>query len=148
MRRLRILTTTTASKYTGVSHTQKMSAAAAPAVGPEGNTIFGKIIRGEIPSAKVYEDEHVLVFNDVNPQAPVHVLIIPKRQIKGVSHAEESDEAILGKLMVTARKVAEKLNVHESGYRLVVNDGKHGCQTVDHIHVHLMAGRQLTWPPG
>eukprot|EP01064_Diplonema_japonicum_P038780 TRINITY_DN950_c6_g1_i1.p1 TRINITY_DN950_c6_g1~~TRINITY_DN950_c6_g1_i1.p1 ORF type:complete len:161 (+),score=21.68 TRINITY_DN950_c6_g1_i1:55-483(+) len=117
-------------------------------VGPEGDTVFGKIIRNEIPASKVYEDDEVLAFNDVSPQAPVHILIIPKRRIQGVSHAADTDAELLGKLLVTARKVAEKLEVHESGYRLVVNDGKHGCQTVDHIHVHLLAGRQLTWPPG
>ena len=115
----------------------------------EGNdTIFGSILRGEIPCDKVYEDDEVLAFNDVAPAAPIHVLVIPKRRINGISKAAETDAETLGKLLLAAKKVAEKMKIDEEGYRLVINDGKQGGQTVHHIHVHVMGGRKMTWPPG
>ena len=112
-----------------------------------GDTIFAKIIRKEIPAKIIFEDENVLAFHDVNPQAPVHFLVLPKKPIAALSTAEVEDEAILGKLLLAVKKVAEDLKLDE-GYRVVINNGKHGCQSVYHLHVHVLGGRQLSWPPG
>ena len=112
-----------------------------------GDTIFGKIIRKEIPADIVYEDDICLAFNDINPQAPTHILIIPKKAIPRISLANNDDKEILGHLMLCANKIAKDINL-DDGYRLVINDGKNGGQTVYHLHVHLIGGRQLTWPPG
>jgi histidine triad (HIT) family protein len=112
------------------------------------DTIFGKIVRGEIPCDKVYEDELVLAFRDIHPQAPTHILIIPKKAIVSMAEVEEGDEAVLGRMMVVASRIARERGVDEDGYRLVVNTGGHGGQTVFHLHMHLLAGRQLGWPPG
>lgn len=112
----------------------------------ENDTIFGKIIRGEIPSDKVYEDDDVLAFRDVNPAAPTHILVIPKKHIVNLFDAEEDDEALLGKLMLTARKVAEEEGLDD--FRLVVNNGAGAGQSVFHIHLHVIGGRSLSWPPG
>lgn len=112
----------------------------------ENDTIFGKIIRGEIPSDKVYEDDDVLAFRDVNPAAPTHILVIPKKHIVNLFDAEEADEALLGKLMLTARKVAEEEGLDD--FRLVVNNGAGAGQSVFHIHLHVIGGRSLSWPPG
>ena len=111
-------------------------------------TIFQKIIDREIPADIVLEDDRALAFRDINPQAPVHVLVIPKKPIVGVSSAEDSDEAVLGHLLVVAKKVAILEGIDQSGYRLVINNGTHGGQTVFHLHVHVLGGRQLSWPPG
>jgi len=111
-------------------------------------TLFQKIIERQIPADIVYEDDQVLAFRDIAPQAPVHILIIPKKPIVGVSSADPEDQAVLGKLFLTARKVAEAEGLDETGYRLVVNNGRDGGQTVFHLHVHLLGGRQMTWPPG
>ncbi len=110
--------------------------------------IFCKIIDGEIPSKKIYEDEHVMAFHDVNPVAPVHALIIPKKHIGKVSELDDADEQLMGKLITTAKKVAEELELSEKGFRLVFNNGKSANQTVFHIHLHLLGGRAMTWPPG
>lgn len=127
----------------------KVKAAAEAAEGPRGgDTIFGKIIRKEIPADVVYEDDTALAFRDVNPQAPVHVLVIPKRPIAQLSRSADADEQLLGHLMVVARRVARQEGLDESGFRVVINDGKHGAQSVYHIHLHVLGGRQLTWPPG
>lgn len=109
-------------------------------------TIFEKIIQGEIPSEKVYEDEDIYAFRDINPQAPVHILIIPRKPIPGISGLKEEDSALMGKLLYAAKKVAE----HEglADYRLVINNGARAGQTVFHLHLHLLGGRLLTWPPG
>jgi len=115
---------------------------------PQGDTIFGKIVRGEIPTSFIFEDEKCVAFHDLNPQAPTHVLIVPKKPIPQLSKSEDDDEQLLGHLMIAARKVAKQLNVADSGFRLVINDGAHGCQSVYHLHVHLLAGRQMGWPPG
>lgn len=112
------------------------------------DTIFGKIVRGEIPCDKVYEDELVLAFRDIHPQAPTHILIIPKKALVSMAEVEEGDEAVLGRMMVVASRIAREQGVDEDGYRLVVNTGGHGGQTVFHLHMHLLAGRQLGWPPG
>ena len=113
-----------------------------------GDTIFGKIIRKEIPAAIVYEDEETLAFRDIAPVAPIHVLIIPKRPIASVAHATSQDEALLGRLMLTAARVAEQEGLLESGYRIVTNIGRDGGQTVFHLHLHVIGGRQMEWPPG
>jgi len=115
----------------------------------EGNEcIFCRIASGEIPSAKVYADEYVTAFRDINPVAPTHILIIPNRHIESVAHVQEEDQEILGALFLTARRIAEESGLSERGYRLVVNAGTDGGQTVPHLHVHLLGGRQMTWPPG
>ena len=111
-------------------------------------TIFSKIIRGEIPAKKVLETDQVLAFHDVNPQAPVHVLVIPKDALVNLTESTASDQALLGALLLAADEVAEKLGVRTSGYRVVINNGKDAGQTVDHLHVHVLAGRPFHWPPG
>ena len=111
-------------------------------------TIFSKIIRREIPADIVFEDDQCLAFHDIQPQAPTHILVIPKKAIAGVQYAEASDAALLGHLLVTARQIAETEGIATAGFRLVINAGDHGGQTVDHLHVHLLGGRPLQWPPG
>lgn len=111
------------------------------------STIFGKIIRREIPADIVYEDEHCLAFRDINPQAPTHVLVIPKREIDKLSSASPEDQALLGHMMLAAGKIARELGVGEA-FRLVVNNGADAGQTVFHLHLHILAGRKLRWPPG
>lgn len=113
-----------------------------------GDTIFGKIIRREIPADIVYEDDDVLAFRDLNPQAPVHVLFIPKKPIATLNDATPDDAALLGKVLLAAADYAKQEGFAEDGYRTVVNCNTHGGQTVYHLHVHLLAGRKLTWPPG
>jgi histidine triad (HIT) family protein len=111
-------------------------------------TIFSKIIRKEIPADIVYEDDDLLAFKDINPQAPYHLLIIPKKEIPTVNQLVEEDELLIGKLIIRARKLAESLGIAESGYRLVFNCNKGGGQEVYHLHLHLIGGRQMNWPPG
>ena len=111
-------------------------------------TIFSKIIRREIPADIVYEDEQALAFRDVSPQAPTHILVIPKEPLESVADAREQDAALLGHLMVVARRVACDEEILEDGFRLVVNTGKDGGQTVPHLHIHILGGRPLSWPPG
>lgn len=113
-----------------------------------GDTIFGKIIRKEIPAKIVYEDESCLAFHDVSPQAPVHVLVIPKKPIVSLEQLEDEDAPLLGHLWLTIQKVARQLELAESGYRVVVNCGRDGGQSVDHLHFHILGGRTLKWPPG
>ncbi|MDR1941993.1 MAG: histidine triad nucleotide-binding protein [Endomicrobium sp.] len=110
--------------------------------------LFCKIIKGEIPSAKVYEDEEIFAFKDINPQAPVHIVIIPKKHIESLSGAEINDAEVLGRLQLAAAKIAAQLGGLENGYRLVNNCGHDAGQTVFHIHYHLLGGRILGWPPG
>jgi len=111
------------------------------------DTIFGRIIRGEIPARIVHDDDRCLAFHDVAPQAPVHVLVIPKRPIASLADATEADADLLGHLVLVATQLARTLGL-EDGYRLVVNCGRDGGQSVDHLHVHLLGGRQMHWPPG
>ena len=111
------------------------------------DTIFGKIIRGEIPARIVHDDDRCLAFHDVAPQAPVHVLVIPKRQIPSLAAVTAEDGGLLGHLVLVATQLAASLGL-EDGYRLVVNCGPDGGQSVDHLHVHLLGGRRLGWPPG
>ena len=111
-------------------------------------TLFEKIVAREIPAKIVFEDEDVLAFHDVNPQAPVHVLIVPKRAIPRLAQASESDQALLGQLILTATKVARDLGLNESGYRVVINSGPDAGESVPHLHLHLLGKRALAWPPG
>ncbi|XP_031566207.1 histidine triad nucleotide-binding protein 1-like [Actinia tenebrosa] len=113
----------------------------------EGDTIFAKIIRKEIPSEFLHEDDQCIAIKDINAQAPTHLLIIPKKPIPQLSKADDDDEQVLGHLLIVAKKVAEKLSLG-NGYRIVINDGADGGQEVMHIHVHLLGGRKMEWPPG
>jgi histidine triad (HIT) family protein len=110
------------------------------------DTIFSKIIRREIPAQIVYEDDQALAFRDVYPQAPVHILVIPKKPIPKLSEADATDQALLGHLLLVAGKVAAQENL--SGFRLVINNGAEVGQTVFHLHLHILGGRDFTWPPG
>ncbi|XP_010251655.1 PREDICTED: 14 kDa zinc-binding protein [Nelumbo nucifera] len=123
--------------------------AALAAVPSDSPTIFDKIINKEIPSTVVYEDDKVLAFRDISPQAPTHILIIPKVKdgLTGLSTAEERHCEILGKLLYAAKLVAKQEGL-EDGFRVVINDGPKGCQSVYHLHIHLIGGRQMNWPPG
>ncbi len=111
-------------------------------------TIFAKIIRKEVPAKIVFEDESCVAFHDVSPQAPVHVLVIPKKPIKSLVELEAVDAQLLGHLWTVIPKLAAQLGLDESGYRVVVNCGRDGGQSVDHLHFHLLGGRTLKWPPG
>lgn len=111
-------------------------------------TIFQKIIDGDIPADKVYEDEDVIAFRDIQPQAPVHILVIPIKPIVSAATAEPDDQALMGKLMLVAAQVAREQGLEEGGYRLVTNIGQQGGQSVYHLHIHVLGGRQMTWPPG
>lgn len=113
-----------------------------------GNTVFSKILRKEIPADIVHEDELCIAFGDINPQAPTHLLIIPRKEIAGVNRLEDDDAMLVGHLFTVARDLARKLGLEDSGYRLVINTGADAGQTVFHLHVHLLGGRTLTWPPG
>ena len=110
-------------------------------------TIFSKIIRREIPAEIIYEDDLVLAFRDIAPKAPVHILIIPKKPIPQLAAAESEDHALMGHLLLTAKRVAQQVGL-ENGYRVVINNGADGGQTVYHLHLHLLGGRQMEWPPG
>ena len=111
-------------------------------------TIFQKIIDREIPADIVYEDEHVLAFRDVNPQAPVHVLVIPKVAIDMVQNATADQAELLGRVLLGAAEVGRTLGLEADGYRLVINNGAQAGQSVFHLHCHVLSGRPLTWPPG
>lgn len=110
-------------------------------------TIFAKIINREIPADIVYEDEHCLAFRDVNPQAPTHVLLIPKKEIPQLADATAEDQALLGHMMLAAGRIARELGVGDA-FRLVANNGAAAGQSVFHLHFHILGGRKLTWPPG
>jgi histidine triad (HIT) family protein len=110
-------------------------------------TIFKKIIDREIPAQIVYEDDQCLAFQDIQPAAPVHVLVIPKKEIPGVSALADEDAALIGHLWLVIRRLAEQFGI-ENGYRVVVNNGPEAGQSVDHLHYHLIGGRKMKWPPG
>ncbi|HEX2101737.1 MAG TPA: histidine triad nucleotide-binding protein [Candidatus Synoicihabitans sp.] len=110
-------------------------------------TLFQRIVDREIPARIEHEDEHCIVLHDIEPQAPVHLLIVPKKVIPRVGEATAADESVLGHLLLTAGTVAKKLNLAR-GFRLVINHGPDACESVPHLHVHLLAQRQMTWPPG
>ncbi|MEP4078775.1 histidine triad nucleotide-binding protein [Haloferula sp.] len=111
-------------------------------------TLFEKICDREIPTDIVHEDDLCVCFKDISPQAPVHFLVIPRKPVARVAEAENSDQALLGHLLLTASKVAKDQGFAENGFRLVINNGPDGGEAVPHLHVHLLAGRQLEWPPG
>lgn len=111
-------------------------------------TLFEKIIARQIPARIAYEDDLVLALHDINPQAPVHVLIIPKQPIPRVAEAKPEDQALLGHLLLKAAEVAARLGLEAGGYRLVINNGRDGGESVPHLHCHLLGGRPLGWPPG
>ena len=111
-------------------------------------TIFKKIIDGEIPADIVYDDEDCLAFRDVNPQAPIHILVIPKKAMASLAAAEREDERLLGHLLLKVAEIARDQGLEEDGYRVVANIGRNGGQSVDHLHFHLLGGRPLSWPPG
>jgi histidine triad (HIT) family protein len=110
-------------------------------------TIFSKIIRREIPAEIVYEDNLAIAFKDIHPQAPVHILVIPKEIIPQLADAESHNHALMGHLLLTAKRVAEQAGL-SNGYRIVINNGNDGGQTVHHLHLHILGGRQMQWPPG
>lgn len=112
------------------------------------DTLFDKIIRREIPADIVYEDDDLLAFRDINPQAPVHVLFIPKKPIATLNDAEESDAMLIGKLVLAASRWAREQGFADDGYRCVMNCNRDGGQTVSHLHLHVLGGRRMTWPPG
>ena len=111
-------------------------------------TIFERILAREIPANIVYEDDDVLAFRDINPQAPTHILVIPKQKIKGVAELDKLPDAFLGTYMKKIAEVAKEAGLESGGYRVVFNQGKHGQQTVPYIHAHILGGRQMSWPPG
>lgn len=113
-----------------------------------GNTIFSKIISKDIPADIVYEDDDILAFRDINPQAPEHILIIPKREIPTINDLEQSDAKLVGELILKAKDIAKSLGISEKGYRLVFNCNEDAGQEVFHIHLHLLGGRKFGWPPG
>lgn len=116
---------------------------------PENNpTIFGAILRNEIPSTRVWEDEHCIAFRDINPAAPTHVLIIPRKLIPTLADATKDDEAVLGHMLLVAGELARQEGIAEDGFRVVVNINEDGGQTVYHLHMHVLGGRRMGWPPG
>ena len=112
------------------------------------DSIFTKIIKREIPAEIVFENDDVLAFKDINPSAPIHILIIPKKQIATINDIEESDAELMGKIILAAKQIAKDNNIDKDGYRLVFNCNENGGQTVFHIHCHLIGGRKLAWPAG
>jgi len=111
-------------------------------------TLFEKIIAGEIPTQIVYQDDQCVAFRDIDPKAPIHILIVPRRAIPRMAAAAPEDEALIGHLLVTAAQVARQEGIADSGFRLVINNGPDGGETVPHLHVHLLGGREMGWPPG
>ena len=111
-------------------------------------TLFEKIIARQIPARIAYEDDSVLAFHDINPQAPTHVLIVPKKPLPRVAAATDDDVQVLGHLLLKAAQIARELGIENSGYRLVINNGHDGGESVPHLHCHLLGGRALAWPPG
>jgi histidine triad (HIT) family protein len=112
------------------------------------STIFSKIIAREIPARIAYEDDLCLAFHDVHPQAPVHILVVPKREIPRVAATRSADEPLLGHLIHVAQTIAKQEGIQESGFRLVINSGSDGGESVPHLHVHVLGGRAMQWPPG
>jgi histidine triad (HIT) family protein len=111
-------------------------------------TLFEKIMSGELPGQFLYEDEHCVVLRDINPQAPVHFLVVPRKVIARVGEAGAEDAGLLGHLLLVAAEVARQEGVAESGFRVIINHGRDGGETVPHLHVHVLGGRPLHWPPG
>jgi histidine triad (HIT) family protein len=112
------------------------------------DTIFGRIAAGEVPADILYQDEHLVAFRDLGPQAPTHVLIIPRKPIPTLDDLEDADAELAGRLLLAAARIARQLGISEAGYRVVINCNADGGQTVFHLHLHLLGGRPLHWPPG
>ncbi len=112
------------------------------------NCLFCRIVNGEIPAKVAFRDDEVMAFHDIDPRAPVHVLVIPRRHIASVAVMEDDDAHVMGRLFVVARDLAREHGIASSGYRLVINAGADAGQSVDHIHLHVLGGRQMKWPPG
>ncbi len=110
--------------------------------------LFCGVLEKKIPADVVFENEHALAFRDINPQAPTHILVIPKKHVSGIRALADDDAAAIGQVVLAARTVAEQLGLEAEGYRLVINDGEAAGQTVPHVHVHVLGGRPLAWPPG
>nr|WP_207753554.1 histidine triad nucleotide-binding protein [Sporosalibacterium faouarense] len=110
--------------------------------------MFCKIVNDEIKASKIYEDEKVIAFNDINPQSPVHILVIPKQHIPSINQIDESNQSIIGHIHLVINKLAKEKGLADKGYRIVNNCGKDGGQTVNHLHFHLLGGRDMQWPPG
>jgi histidine triad (HIT) family protein len=111
-------------------------------------TIFEKIVAREIPAKFIFEDEEIVAFHDVKPQAPVHFLVVPRKVIPRIAQAAPEDQALLGRLLLVARDLAKQLGLNEAGFRIVINNGRNGGETVPHLHVHVLGGRPMRWPPG
>ena len=112
------------------------------------NCLFCKIVAGEIPCKKVYENKSIIAFQDIDPKAPIHILVIPKKHIRSINELKKSDKIIAGELLLAAQKISEIEEINESGFRTIFNTNDDGGQTVYHIHMHIMGGRKMTWPPG
>ena len=112
------------------------------------SSLFEKIIRREIPASIVFENERVIAIKDINPQAPIHILIIPKVLIVNLLYANQEQESLLGELLLVSQQIAKQLEIASSGYRIVINNGRDSGQEVPHLHLHMLAGRRLSWPPG
>ncbi len=112
------------------------------------NCLFCKIINGEITAKKVYENEHIIAFNDIDPKAPIHILVIPKKHIRSINELNSSDINLAGEIILAAKKIAKDQGIDSKGFRVVFNTNDDGGQTVYHIHMHIMGGRQMQWPPG
>ncbi len=111
-------------------------------------TIFTRIVRGEAPARIVYRDDEVTAFHDISPAAPTHILIVPNKTLRTLNDAGPDDQALLGKLLLTAQRIAAEMGIAEQGYRIVINCNSQGGQSVYHLHLHLLGGRHMTWPPG
>jgi histidine triad (HIT) family protein len=111
-------------------------------------TLFEKIVNREVPAQIIHEDDRCVAIRDINPQAPIHVLVIPKKAIPRLGEATDADETLLGHLLLTAAEVAKREGIEENGYRVIVNQGWHAGESVPHLHVHVLGGRQMKWPPG
>ena len=114
----------------------------------ETSCIFCRIVAGELPAVLVHQDREVVAFRDIDPRAPVHILVVPRQHIASIANMGDADGSIIGRLFVVARTVAADAGLAESGYRLVINSGPDAGQTVDHVHLHVLGGRPLKWPPG
>ncbi len=115
---------------------------------PKERTLFEKIISREIPAAIIFENKRIIAFNDISPQAPVHILIVPKKVIKSLNYINQEDAKLIGEMFLIAKNIAKSQGIIDSGYRTIFNTNKDGGQTVYHLHLHLLGGRALTWPPG
>jgi histidine triad (HIT) family protein len=113
-----------------------------------GQCLFCAIVAGNVPCDEVFGDDEILAFRDINPQGPVHILVIPRQHLPGMKVLTDADAPSLGRLLVVASRIAAQEGLDRDGYRCVINQGTHGCQSVDHLHLHLIGGRQLGWPPG